>query len=324
MSLNKESDIQVSVCVVTYNQEKYIAECLESLVTQQTSFKFEIIVGEDCSTDNTRKIIQQYVEQYPDLIVPLFYEENVGAVENVKRVYKAAKGKYIAHMDGDDMALPNKLQRQFDILEQNDDCNVCSHDMININLDSENLVNTWVYPEKKYDLLDLYKKMPFFAHSSKMFRNKYSSLFWDKLLNESYILDIDVHIENLIDGDIYHIGEFLGKYRLSSGVSHANQKVNPALPLGAVRVFEKGLTLFKNDNKKIEELRGVYALAMLQCAYNYAIYDKDKELFSMYVKKSIDQKIIGWKSILFILASMFPFIFFKLFSIRNSYKENRV
>ena len=54
MSLSNKDNIQVSVCVVSYNQENYIAECLESLVTQQTSFKFEIIVGEDCSTDNTR------------------------------------------------------------------------------------------------------------------------------------------------------------------------------------------------------------------------------------------------------------------------------
>jgi glycosyltransferase involved in cell wall biosynthesis len=60
MSLSNKDDIQVSVCVVTYNQEKYIAECLESLVTQQTSFKFEIIVGEDCSTDNTINILEKY------------------------------------------------------------------------------------------------------------------------------------------------------------------------------------------------------------------------------------------------------------------------
>ena len=84
------TDIQVSVCVVTYNQENYIAECLESLVSQQTEFKFEIIVGEDCSTDRTREIVQKYIEKYPDLIVPLFYKKNVGAVENIKQVYKLA------------------------------------------------------------------------------------------------------------------------------------------------------------------------------------------------------------------------------------------
>ena len=104
--MNIENDIKVSVCVVTYNQENYIAECLESLVNQVTNFRYEIIVGEDCSTDGTRAIVQRYVEKYPNLIVPLFYKNNIGAVENIKKVYKKAKGKYIAHMDGDDIALP--------------------------------------------------------------------------------------------------------------------------------------------------------------------------------------------------------------------------
>ena len=86
--MNIANDIQVSVCVVTYNQENYIAECLESLVNQVTNFRYEIIVGEDCSTDGTRAIVQRYVEKYPDLIVPLFYKENVGPVGNIKHIYK--------------------------------------------------------------------------------------------------------------------------------------------------------------------------------------------------------------------------------------------
>ena len=125
--IDEIDDIKVSVCVVTYNQEKYIAECLDSLVSQETDFKFEIIVGEDCSTDGTRAIVQQYVDKYPDLIKPIFHDQNVGAVENIKQVYLAAKGKYIAHLDGDDMALPTKLQKQFDTLEANPDCAICVH-----------------------------------------------------------------------------------------------------------------------------------------------------------------------------------------------------
>ena len=170
------AEMMVSVVFITYNHEKYVRKALLSVLQQKTDFPFEVIVGEDCSTDGTRAIVQQYVEQYPDLIFPLFYEENVGAVENVKRVYKAAKGKYIAHMDGDDLALPNKLQRQFDILESYEDCNICSHDVQCSDINNSKR-NNWSYPEQRYNLLDLYKKMPFFAHSSKMFRNKYSSLF---------------------------------------------------------------------------------------------------------------------------------------------------
>lgn len=102
--MKMESDIQVSVCVVTYNQENYLVECLESLVKQQTNFKFEIIIGEDCSTDNTRTIVQSYAEKYPNLIIPLFHEKNIGPFDNIKEVYRKAQGKYIAHMDGDDFA----------------------------------------------------------------------------------------------------------------------------------------------------------------------------------------------------------------------------
>jgi glycosyltransferase involved in cell wall biosynthesis len=236
MSLSNKDDIQVYLCVVTYNQEKYIAECLESLVTQQTSFKFEIIVGEDCSTDGTRAIVQQYVEQYPDLIVPLFYEENVGAVENVKRVYKAAKGKYIAHLDGDDMALPNKLQRQFNILEANPDCSICVHNMNAVDEDSQKMDRAFsLFEEKKYSLIDMYLINPFFIHSSKMFINKIDEYIDQLNVNA---LDIEVHIEQAKQGDIYFISECLGAYRQFVGVTYDNKLINPLIPRRIISTYE--------------------------------------------------------------------------------------
>lgn len=319
--INETDDIKVSVCVVTYNQEKYIAECLDSLVSQETDFKFEIIVGEDCSTDGTRAIVQQYVDKYPDIVKPIFHKNNVGAVENVKQVYIAAKGKYIAHMDGDDMALPTKLQEQFNILEEYSDCNVCSHDVHLIEKKGGLRRKAWVYPEGKYDIFDLYQKLPFFAHSSKMFVNKYDSIFWSKLLSNSDVLDIDVHVANLEDGDIYHISKLLGAYRIGSGVSNENLKVNKALPLGAERVFEKGLVIFKEDQKKLKIIKELYALAMLQCAYNYAVYDEDAELFKIYVDKSVKQKDIGMKQHIFKLAAYYPSMFFKLFALRRKIRS---
>lgn len=322
MNLNKEDDIQVSVCVVTYNQENYIAECLESLVTQQTSFKFEIIVGEDCSTDNTRKIVQQYVEQYPDLVIPLFYENNVGAVENVKRVYKAAKGKYIAHVDGDDVFFPGKLQKQFNALEQYSTCSICSHDVESIDQNSQKMqYQRWQYPAGEYSLFDLYKAMPFFAHSSKMFRNNISKIEWDDLFNNKEILDMDIHFLNLKYGNIIHIGENLGQYRVNVGMSFIGNKVNPLLPKGAIRIFEKGLNFYKNDCEKIDKLKEFYAYAMLQCAYNAAVHDNDPILFNNYVNKSFEQKFIGLKQLVFKLATYFPSLFFKLFSLRSNMRN---
>lgn len=319
--MNIPNNIQVSVCIVTYNQEKYIAECLESLVTQRTNFSFEIIVGEDCSTDNTRSIVKQYAEKYPELIVPLLYDKNVGAVENVKQVYQKAKGKYIAHLDGDDLALPNKLQKQFDILEKNIDCNVCSHDMVRIDVKGVNQKNDWTYPENIYKLFDLYQKLPFFAHSSKMFRNKYEHLFWDDLLNEKYILDIDIHVANTLDGNIFHIGELLGGYRIDTGISFED-KVNPALPLGMKRVYDNAVIFFKNDPEKLLQIEKKYAHALLQYAYNYAVFDKDPKYFKEYVNLSLKRKYIGIVQLIFKLATYMPSLFFPLFRIRSKMRYN--
>lgn len=315
------SNIQVSVCVVTYNQESYIRECLDSLISQQTNFKFEIIVGEDCSTDQTRAIVGQYVKKHPDLIIPLFYNKNIGALENIKQVYLKARGKYIAHIDGDDLALPNKLQRQFDILEQNPKCNICSHDMVRVDAKGVVQQKNWVYPERIYDLFDLYHKLPFFAHSSKMFRNKYDQEFWEHLLSQPDKLDMDIHIENTIDGDIYHLGELLGGYRVNVGISTQGKRVNPILSLGAIRVFEKGLVLFENDPLKLKKIKKLYALAMLQCAYNYAVYDKDPALFKKYVALSLEQEFIGLKQIIFKIATFSPQVFIKLFVLRAQVRD---
>ena len=312
---------QVSVCVVTYNQEEYIAECLESLISQQTNFKFEIIVGEDASTDNTRIIVQRYVEKYPELIIPIFHKKNVGAIENIKQVYKKSQGKYIAHVDGDDMALPGKLQKQFDALEANPDCKVCSHDVHQIEADGKLRRKKWTYPHGQYDLFALYKKLPFFAHSSKMFTNIYGESFWDDVFSNPYTLDVDIHIAQLEYGDIYHIGESLGVYRIGSGISCKEAKFNEILPLGAERVFEKGLVIFKEDKDKLKKIKELYALSMLQCAYSYAIYDKDSELFNLYVDKSIEQSNIGLKQKIFRIARLFPTIFFKVLLLRSKIRK---
>jgi glycosyltransferase involved in cell wall biosynthesis len=118
---------KVSVCVITYNQERYIRECLQSLVTQQTNFAFEVIVGDDCSSDGTRAIVQEFVERYPAIVRPMFQPTNTGGSRNNLEVHAAACGEYVAHVDGDDYALPGKLQAQADILDRDHRCNAVWH-----------------------------------------------------------------------------------------------------------------------------------------------------------------------------------------------------
>lgn len=132
------SEVIVSVCCITYNQEKYIAQALEGFVMQQTTFKYEIIIGEDCSTDSTRSILENYAERYPGLIYLVTSPDNVGPVNNAVRVIKRATGKYIAFCDGDDYWTdPLKLQKQVDFLENNTDYAICCHYMRQIEHDGQ-------------------------------------------------------------------------------------------------------------------------------------------------------------------------------------------
>jgi len=112
----------VSVKIITYNHAPYIAQAIEGVLQQETSFPFELIIGEDCSTDATREIVLEHQKKYPDIIRVITSDKNVGAIKNSIRTLKACRGKYIAFCDGDDYwHHPQKLQKQVDFLESNPD-----------------------------------------------------------------------------------------------------------------------------------------------------------------------------------------------------------
>jgi glycosyltransferase involved in cell wall biosynthesis len=124
----KVPEILVSICSITYNHEKYIHEALEGFLMQKTNFKFEIIIGEDCSTDKTKSIILAYQKKHPNLIKLITYKKNIGALQNQVNVFAAASGKYIAMCDGDDFWTdPLKIQKQVDFMQQCQDCVICCH-----------------------------------------------------------------------------------------------------------------------------------------------------------------------------------------------------
>lgn len=112
--------------MTTYNHERYIAEAIESVLRQQTSFGVEIVVGEDCSTDRTLNIVESYAQMYPEAIRIIRSDSNVGFRKNYRRTIEAARGEYIALLDGDDyFTHRKKLEMQVDLLEQNPDVGMC-------------------------------------------------------------------------------------------------------------------------------------------------------------------------------------------------------
>lgn len=113
----------VSVNMITYNHAPFIAQAIEGVIQQKTNFPFELIIGEDCSTDGTREIVFEYQKRHPDIIRMITSEKNVGAKENSRRTMKAGKGKYVAFCEGDDYwHHSEKLQKQVDYLEGHPEC----------------------------------------------------------------------------------------------------------------------------------------------------------------------------------------------------------
>lgn len=118
----------VSIAMLAYNHEKYIAKAIESVLMQNVEFLYQIIIGEDCSTDNTRKIILEYKNKYPDRIHLILHQSNKGMHENARILRENCTGKYIANLEGDDYWVdPYKLQKQVNFLEKNQHYVACAH-----------------------------------------------------------------------------------------------------------------------------------------------------------------------------------------------------
>ncbi len=118
--------MKISVIVTTFNHEKYIAQCLESIRCQKGDFQMEVIIGDDSSTDHTRAIAQQFQEKYPEIFAVLPAGPNLGITKNLKRCLDACSGKYIAICEGDDYWTDtNKLQKQMIFLESHPDYSMC-------------------------------------------------------------------------------------------------------------------------------------------------------------------------------------------------------
>ena len=210
--------IKVSVCVVTYNQKEYLRECLDSLIDQDLNCDYEIIVGDDASTDGTTDLVREYAKKFPDLIFPILHKKNLGPTKNYISVHSRAKGEYVCHMDGDDVAYPGKLQKQTNCLDGNKNYVLVWH-KVNVFNDSgdvdkilHNRLNE-IVDINAITKIDILKHGMLGAHSSTMYRR---SAVPDFKLIKSEILDYFL-IGLILDfGIACRIEEVLGGYRLNA------------------------------------------------------------------------------------------------------------
>lgn len=232
---------KVSVCVITYNHEKYIAQCLQSIVDQETDFDFEIVVGEDCSTDGTRKIVREYKEKYPLMFRVFLHEKNIGGDANFKFIHQQALGEYVAHIDGDDYALPGKLQAQADLLDEDNTCNlVWTPVLIEAApgiLHEQNDYFKKHALDKKYTRADLIKYGTIGVHSTKMYRKNIEK----EILNPPNfeLIDYFVNAIQVGNGVARFAGDKpLGVYRLGIGIA-SNGNKSKYVTLQSIEYFAK-------------------------------------------------------------------------------------
>lgn len=127
--MENRNQLIVSIQCLVYNHEPYLRQCLDGIVMQKTNFRFEAIVHDDCSTDGSRKIIEEYADKYPEIIKPIYetenqYSKNDGSLRKI--VNARLTGKYIALCEGDDYWIdPLKLQKEVDYLESHLDVGMC-------------------------------------------------------------------------------------------------------------------------------------------------------------------------------------------------------
>src|SRR5690554_5069147 len=134
---DRSENVVVSVVMPTYNHEKYIRQAIEGVLMQDTDFLFELIIVEDCSTDDTKWIALEYADKHPNIINVLVSENNLGITDNYLRAMGVITGKYIALCEGDDYWTDSlKLQTQVDFLETHPDCCLCFHPVSHVFVDN--------------------------------------------------------------------------------------------------------------------------------------------------------------------------------------------
>jgi glycosyltransferase involved in cell wall biosynthesis len=216
----------LSIVMIAYNMERFIRQAIDSVLVQRVDFDYELVVGEDRSSDGTREIVLEYAAQWPDRIRPILRDVNLGMNRNFVETLREARGRFVALLDSDDYwTSADKLQRQMDFLRSHPECSTCFHNTLVVYEDGsvpthpfhmerpEQLISRRI-PKPISTLADL-AAGNFMQTCSVMFRAGLYGELPDWFL-EMPTFDWPLHVLNAEHGDIGYIDEVLGAYRVHS------------------------------------------------------------------------------------------------------------
>lgn len=241
--------MKLSVIVPAYRLAPYIHECLLSLLAQRTSFPFEVLVGNDASPDDTLAALAPLAEAYPNLRV-LDNPVNLGLVGTMGRLLTECQGEYIAYLDGDDLALPGKLQAQVDYLDAHPECGIVYHESAVFDSSTGQLLRYYTrdfynaaYIPVQTDITHLVRYGVFLQASSVMIR-RHAYLAESLEHGCTIICDYPWHIANAYytGGTIDRLDGVLGRYRMHSGSFNAETGRNLERRAWVTRELERACT----------------------------------------------------------------------------------
>ena len=215
------SEIEVSVYCLAYNHEKYIRDALDGFVNQKTTFRYEVFVHDDASTDKTASIIREYEQKYPEIIKGIYQKENQysqGVKILDKFIFPHIKGKYIAMCEGDDFWIDeNKLQLQYDALEKHPECDMCAHRAELFDCSKSRTIKEFptIFEERVLGVEEvIYGEGGFLPTASLFYRKnvRLSPMGFQKI----WSIDYTIQIRGALRGGIYFIPETMAIYRWKS------------------------------------------------------------------------------------------------------------
>ncbi len=209
----------VDILMVTYNHESYIAQAIESVLSQKTKYIYRLLIGEDCSTDSTQQIVLDYYKKYPDKIELYLWKKNMGVSRNTIELWRRCQGKYIAYLEGDDYWTdPKKLEKQISFLEEHREYIGAVHNVRCVNDRGELLHRDFgLYPiwEEHIYGVEQAEKIELAAQTASLIhRNIYKfEEIKDLFLRYKGNGDVKINVLLGLTGDIYYFRDIMADHR---------------------------------------------------------------------------------------------------------------
>lgn len=255
--------LKVSVAMITYNHAEFIRQALDSVLMQVTTFDYEIVIGDDLSTDSTRQILLEYQAKHPERFRLLLYDTKQGVGGNILQVLYHCRGEYIALLEGDDYWTdPNKLQLQADWLDNAPQCSLCFHNYQIYSQIDGSFSNSIAGEDEEYKLYDLIEQKFYPATHTNMFRR--SAVCLPEWVRDLWNIDDVIAMLCAQRGTMYRINRLMSVYRVHQGGIYSGSRRSVAI-LNTIKTREAMLSNFNHyylTRYKFYDLRPMYLKAI--------------------------------------------------------------